>query len=89
MKVRFQADNDLDERIITAAKRLNPVIDFQRAPEIGLHTGVPDDQVLALAAREGRVLVTHDRKTMPHHFERFITDQVSPGLIIIAQTLPV
>jgi hypothetical protein len=79
MKVRFQADNDLDERIITATKRLEPAIDFQRAPEIGLHLGVSDDQVLALAAKEGRVLVTHDRKTMPDHFERFIAIQTSPG----------
>ena len=43
MKVRFQADNDLDERIITATKRLEPAIDFQRAPELGLHLGVSDD----------------------------------------------
>ena len=28
MNVRFQADNDLDERIITATKRLEPAIDF-------------------------------------------------------------
>lgn len=89
MKVRFQADNDLDERIITATRRLEPAIEFQRATEIGLHFGVSDDQVLALAAKDGRVLVTHDRKTMPDHFERFITKQASPGLIIISQTLSV
>jgi hypothetical protein len=89
MKVRFQADNDLDERIITATKRLEPAIDFQRAPEIGLHLGVSDDQVLALAAKDGRVLVTHDRKTMPDHFERFIANNSSPGLIVISKTLPV
>ncbi len=89
MKVRFQADNDLDERIIIAAKRLEPAIDFQRAPDIGLHVGVSDDQVLALAAKEDRVLVTHDRKTMPDHFDRFIENHKSPGLIIISQTLSV
>jgi hypothetical protein len=26
---------------------------------------------------------------MPRHFERFIADRPSPGLIIISQTLPV
>jgi len=46
MKIRFQADNDLDHRIIAAIKRLNPVIDFQTAPSLGLHLGVPDEQVL-------------------------------------------
>ena len=89
MKVRFQADNDLDERIITATKRLEPAIDFQRASEIGLQLGISDDKVLALAAKDGRVLVTHDRKTMPDHFERFIANQASPGLIIISQTLSI
>jgi hypothetical protein len=27
-----------------------------------------DGEVLALAARDGRVLVTHDQTTMPTHF---------------------
>jgi hypothetical protein len=89
MKVRFQADNDLDERIITATKRLAPEIDFRTAPSLGLHLSVPDDQVLVLTAAEGRVLVSHDRKTMPGHFERFIVNNTSPGLIIISQSLPV
>jgi hypothetical protein len=37
MKLRFQADNDLDQRIVTAVKRLDPSIDFQTAPAIRLH----------------------------------------------------
>ena len=89
MKIRFQADNDLDQRIITAVRRLDPAIDFQTAPELGLHKGVPDDQVLALAAAQGRILVTHDRKTMPDHFEFFIASHTSPGVIIISQSLPI
>ena len=42
MKIRFQADNDLHEDILRAAKRLQGLIDFQRAPEMDLHKGVPD-----------------------------------------------
>lgn len=60
MKLRFQADNDLDQRIVVATKRLDPGVDFQTAPALGLHD-VDDPDVLALAAREGRVLVSHDR----------------------------
>lgn len=45
--------------------------------------------MLALAAEQGRVLVSHDRKTMPDEFERFIADHTSPELIIISQSLPV
>lgn len=89
MKVRFQADNDLDQRIVTATRRLNPAIDFQTAPAASLHN-MPDDEVLAFAAREGRVLVSHDRKTMPEFFGRFIAaGGTSPGLIVVSTRLPV
>lgn len=89
MKLRFQADNDLDHRIVIATRRLEPAIDFQPASELGLHLRVPDDWVLALAAEQGRVLVSHDRKTMPEHFGRFIATHTSPGLIIVSRKLPV
>ncbi len=88
MKLRFQADNDLDQRIVVATKRLDPGVDFQTALALGLHD-VDDPNVLALAAREGRVLVSHDRKTMPDYFRDFIASQESPGVIIVSQKLPV
>jgi hypothetical protein len=88
MRLRFQADNDLDQRIVTAVKRLEPAIDFQTAPALGLHR-VPDPDVLALAAQEGRVLVSHDRRTLPDHFRDFIASQTSPGVIIVSQKLAI
>ena len=88
MSLRFQADNDLDQRIVIATRRLAPAIDFQTAPGLGLH-GRPDPEVLALAAQQERILVTHDRRTMPGHFEAFIATHTSPGLIIVARTLPI
>jgi hypothetical protein len=51
--------------------------------------GLRDPEVLALAAHEGRVLVTHDQKTMPRHFAAFMTTEISPGVPIISQRLPV
>ena len=89
MRIRFQADNDLDQRIVAATRRLNQDIDFQSAPVLGLHLRVPDDRVLELAAREGRLLVSHDRRTMPGHFARFIANHTSPGLLIVSRKLPV
>lgn len=46
---------------------------------------LPDPDVQVLAAQEGRILVTHDRRTMPTHFGHFIEDHQSPGLIVISQ----
>ena len=84
MKVRYQADADLNEDIVTGVRRRAPEIDFQTAHEAGLD-GMQDFEVLAFAASEGRILVTHDRKTMPGHFGKFIESRKSPGLFIIPQ----
>jgi hypothetical protein len=88
MKVRFQADADLNQIILLATVRREPAIDFQAAVAAGL-AGLSDRQVLAMTARAGRVLVTHDRRTMPRNFAEFIATQTSPGLIIVPQPLPV
>jgi len=84
MRVRFQADADLNRHIIAAVKRREPLVDFQTTPEAGL-MGLDDPTVLALASSEGRLLVSHDRQTMPHHFAAFIAQQTSPGLLIVSQ----
>jgi hypothetical protein len=88
MKVRFQADADLNQIILLATVRKEPPVDFQTAPAAGL-PGVADPEVLARAAKDSRVLVTHDRKTMSRHFSEFITREASPGLIVIPQSLSV
>ena len=44
----------------------------------------PDPDVLAFAAREGRILVSHDRKTMPTNFANFVATQHSSGLVLLA-----
>lgn len=88
MKVRFQADADLNQIIVRATLRLEPGIDFQTARSAGL-AGLNDPDVLALAARQGRILVSHDRKTMPRYFGQFILSEKSSGLLIVSQKLPV
>src|SRR5262245_34134623 len=88
MTVRFQADADLNAEIIAGVLRREPSIDFHMADEANLRR-VPDPEVLALAAQDGRILVTHDRRTIPRHFAAFILHHSSPGVFIIAQTLSV
>jgi hypothetical protein len=88
MIVRFQADANLNQIILLAAQRREPAMDFQTVMEAEL-SGVNDREVLARAAREGCILVTHDRKTMPRHFFAFITTTTSAGVLIVPQHLPV
>jgi len=88
MTVRFQADADLNAEIVAGVLRREPRIDFQMADEASLRR-LRDPEVLALAAQERRILVTHDRRTMPRHFADFILHHSSPGVFIIAQTVSV
>jgi hypothetical protein len=86
--IRFQADADLRQAIVTGVIRREPSLDFRSANDAGLE-GVKDPEVLALAAQDGRVLVTHDRRTMPTMFGQFITSYSSSGVLILSQNLPI
>lgn len=88
MKIRFQADVDLNHIILNATLRREGRIDFQSAQTANLDS-LSDLEVLAIAAGLGRVLVSHDRKTMPLNFSEFITQASSSGVIIIPQTLSI
>ena len=86
MKVRFQADADLHQMIVTALVRREPGVDFQTTTAAGLG-GLLDPQVLERAATEGRVLVSHDQSTMSQPFAAFTQNQPSAGLLIVPQHL--
>lgn len=85
MKIRFQADADLNEIIIDGVRRREPGIDFQTANDVDLQ-GLTDFEVLEIAAREGRILVSHDFKTMPAVFAEFVRKRSSPGVFIVPQS---
>ncbi len=86
MKIRFQADADFNQNIVKAVLRSEPSIDFQTAHSARLER-VNDFKVLEIAAKENRVLVSHDRKTMPKHFGEFIRSSNSPGVVIFPQNI--
>ena len=64
MKLRFQADADLNQIVVKAVLRREPTIYFQTAHDAKL-AGLEDPEVLSRAAEAGRILVTHDNKTIP------------------------
>ncbi len=88
MTVRYQADADLNQAIVTGVLRREATIDFQTAFAAGLE-GVKDPEVLAIAAQQGRILVSHDRKTMPSEFAAFIASNQSSGVIIVSRRLSI
>jgi Domain of unknown function (DUF5615) len=88
MKICFQADADLNQAIVTGVLRRESNIDFQTANTANL-SSLNDLKVLTLAAQAGRVLVSHDQRTMPLNFAEFVVNQTSSGVIIALQSLPV
>lgn len=88
MKICYQADADLNQVIVTGVLRRESTVDFQTASAAGLE-GVKDSEVLAIAARQKRILVSHDRKTMPSEFAEFITNHQSSGVIIVSRKVPI
>lgn len=89
MTPRFQADNDLKFAIVKAVRRREPSVEFVSAQQSQLD-GIDDPEVLERAAADGRVLVSHDRRTMLRHFhDRLKAGKSSPGLLIVAQDAPI
>ncbi len=84
MRIRFQADADLDGRIIRALKRKSLDIDIRPAADAGF-AGLKDPEVLRLSAETGRILVSQDRRTMPAHFAEFVATAHSSGLILLRE----
>ncbi len=83
--VRFLADENFDQRITLGLRRNAPALDIQTAREAGL-LGMPDPAVLAYAADENRVVLSHDTSTLPGHLATFLmSGRHSPGVLLVPQ----
>ncbi|MBI3206969.1 MAG: DUF5615 family PIN-like protein [Myxococcales bacterium] len=87
--MRFLFDEDVNQRIVRGLLRRIPSLDHRSAHDRDLE-GQSDDHVLAAAAAEGRLLVSHDVATMTAaHKARLDRGDPVPGLLLIPQSLPV
>ncbi len=74
--------------IVRGCLRRQPSLDFLSAVDAKLES-LPDPQVLAVAAEQDRILVSHDFQTMPRHFADFLVARgSSPGVLLVPQYLP-
>ena len=78
------ADENFDNGILRGLRQRRPDLDVVRVQDVGL-SGADDPAILAWAAREGRVLLTHDIRTMPRYaYERVQAGQLMPGIFVLA-----
>lgn len=88
-KLTFAADENLDQRIVTALRRQLTGVDLIRVHDAGLR-GEEDPVILEWAASEGRILLTHDVQTMPAFaYERLNAGLSFPGVLAIHQKSPI
>ena len=86
---KFLADEEFNNRIVRGLSRRLPVLDLVRAQNVGLLEH-HDTEVLAWAAQEGRIILTHDAATMIDFAYRRIGEGLPmPGLVAISQSLPI
>ncbi len=86
--LRFAADEGFRAAIVDGLRRRNPGIDIVTVQERGLRTA-PDPDILEWAASEGRVLLTHDTRTMRGiAYQRVIDGQRMPGVFLVHWTYP-
>lgn len=82
---RFLTDQDFNDIIIRGVERLEPSIDFLRIRDVGL-AEAPDAEVLAYAAANGWLVLSHDVNTMiAVAYEQFARGQLATGLLMVRQ----
>ncbi|MFL6234580.1 MAG: DUF5615 family PIN-like protein [Thermoanaerobaculia bacterium] len=87
--LRLAADENFNGIIVRGLLRRNPDLDILRVQDTGV-SEADDPTVLEWAAREGRVLVTHDVNTITHFaYERVIEGKPMPGIFEVSDSLPI
>jgi predicted nuclease of predicted toxin-antitoxin system len=83
----FLADENYNNQIVRALVRRHPELDLVRVQDVGL-TSADDPTVLAWAAEQGRLVLTHDVQTMiDFAYERVRDGEGMPGLVVVRRYL--
>jgi hypothetical protein len=86
---RLATDHNFNAWVVSGLLRRLPDLDIVRVRDAGLDQ-TPDPDLLAWAAAEGRVLLTHDRKTLIRFAnQRVARGEPMPGVIEVPRMCPV
>ncbi len=87
--MRFASDENFDGRILNGLRARLPDLDIVRVQDTWMVQS-PDDTLLAWLAEQGRILLTHDVRTMPRFvFERVRAGLPVPGVIEVHRDTPI
>jgi len=86
--IRLLADEDFNNDLVRGLLRRVPTADLVRVQDLGMR-GATDEALLARAASEARVVLTHDVTTLvARGYERVRAGLAMPGVIAVSQRLP-
>ena len=87
--LRLLADENFNGDIVRALLLRQPDLDIVRVQDVGL-TGAGDPDILTWAAANDRIILTHDRATLPDYaYERLAAGKKLPGVFIVNDRFPV
>ena len=87
--LRLAIDENFNNDVLRGLMRRSPNLDVVRAQDAALG-GADDPTILAWAAAEKRVLVSHDVSTLiAHAYARVSRKQGMPGLIEVPRGVPI
>ena len=87
--MRWLADENFNGRILRGLLHVRPELDIVRAQDAGL-TGTPDPVLLAWAAEQDRILLTHDLRTVPRHaYLRTEQGLRMPGVVHVSRKVSI
>jgi predicted nuclease of predicted toxin-antitoxin system len=86
--IRLLADENFNAHILKGLADCVSMLDLVRARDVGL-VATPDPAILEWAAARGRVLLTHDRQTIPAFARSRITASAPmPGNFLVSDDMP-
>lgn len=87
--LRLLSDENFNGDIIRGLRLRNASLDLLRVQDVGL-LNADDPEILAWAAEHNRILLTHDRATMPDFaYERIMAGQEMAGMFVINKSMPI
>ena len=88
--LKLAADENFNGDIVRGVLRRKPDLDIVRVQDVPDVAAKDDPTVLEWAAREGRILFTHDVRTITKYaYERTAAGLPMPGVFEINRTVPV
>ena len=87
--LRLVSDQNFNDPVVRGLFRRLPELDLVRVRDEGMER-TKDPPLLAWAAEHGRIVLTHDRNTMPGFaYSRVTQGLPMPGVFVVDDTLPI